>query len=130
MLKIYKNLKPYSLIIAVILVLIFLQVSSDLYLPTLMSDIVNKGIMGEDVSYIFKTGGLMLLVAAGGVVCAIFASFLGSRTAVGLGRILRNKVFNRVENFSLHEFDKFGASTLMTRTTNDIVQIQTVTILI
>jgi ATP-binding cassette subfamily B protein len=95
-----------------------------------MSDIVNNGIMSENVSYILKTGGFMLLIAGGGVICALIASFFGSKAAMGLGRILRSKIFHRVESFSLHEFDKFGSSTLITRTTNDIIQIQTVTILI
>ena len=130
MLKIYRNLKPYTFYLLGILVFQFFQAMANLYLPTLMSDITNNGIMKSDVPYIWRTGGWMLLVAAGGVVCAIFASFLGSRTAIGLGRILRNKIFRQVEGFSLHEFDKFGASTLITRTTNDIVQIQTTTILI
>ena len=130
MLKIYRNLKPFALSIFLILAFLFLQVMSDLYLPTLMSDIVNNGILQEDVGYIWKTGEFMLLIAAGGVLCAVLAGFLGARTAVGLGRILRNKIFRRVESFSLHEFDKFGSSTLITRTTNDIIQIQTVTIMI
>lgn len=130
MLKIYRNLKPYSFYLIGILVLQFLQVMANLYLPTLMSNITNNGIMMSDVPYILRTGGIMLLIAAGGVICAVFASFLGSKTSIGLGRILRNKIFRHVEGFSLHEFDKFGASTLITRTTNDIVQIQTVTILI
>lgn len=130
MLKIYKNLKPFTLSICAVLLFIFLQVISDLYLPTLMSDIVNNGILNEDISYIWQTGGFMLLIAAGGVLCAISASFLSARAALGLGRILRNKTFRQVEGFSLHEFDQFGSSTLITRTTNDIVQIQTVTILI
>ena len=130
MLKIYRNLKPFTLSLIFICILIFLQVMSDLYLPTLMSDIVNNGIMSENVSYILKTGGFMLLIAGGGVICALIASFFGSKAAMGLGRILRSKIFHRVESFSLHEFDKFGSSTLITRTTNDIIQIQTVTILI
>lgn len=130
MLKIYRNLKPYTVSIFMILFFLFLQVMSDLYLPTLMSDIVNNGIMTQDVGYIWRIGGFMLLVAAGGVICAVAAGFLGARVAVGLGRILRNKIFRRVENFSLHEFDRFGSSTLITRTTNDIIQIQTVTIMI
>lgn len=130
MLKIYKFLKPYAASVTAIIILVFIQVMSDLYLPTLMSDIVNKGILGENVSYIMRTGGLMLLVAAGGVACAVLSSLLGSRASIGLGRILRSKVFGRVESFSLSEFDKFGASTLITRTTNDIIQIQTTTILI
>ena len=130
MLKIYRYLKPFALSIFLILMFLFLQVMSDLYLPTLMSDIVNNGILKEDVGYIWRTGESMLLVAAGGVLCAVLAGFLGARTAVGLGRILRNGVFRRVESFSLHEFDRFGSSTLITRTTNDIIQIQTVTIMI
>ncbi|MDR3645365.1 MAG: ABC transporter transmembrane domain-containing protein, partial [Clostridia bacterium] len=130
MLKIYRNLKPFIWSLCGILILQFLQVMANLYLPTLMADITNNGIMKSDVPYIWRTGGTMLLIAAGGVVCAVFASFLGSRTSIGLGRILRNRVFRQVEGFSLHEFDKFGASTLITRTTNDIIQIQTVTIMI
>jgi ATP-binding cassette, subfamily B, multidrug efflux pump len=130
MLKIYRNLKPFILSLIGILIFQALQVMANLYLPTLMADITNNGIMKSDVPYIWRTGGIMLAIAAGGVVCAVCASFLGSRTSIGLGRILRNKIFRRVEGFSLHEFDKFGASTLITRTTNDIVQIQTVTILI
>ena len=130
MLKIYKNLKPFILYIVGILVFQTLQAMANLYLPTLMSDITNNGIMMFDVPYIWRTGGKMLLIAGGGVICAIFASFLGSRTAIGLGRILRNKIFRHVEGFSLHEFDQFGASTLITRTTNDIIQVQTTTILI
>ncbi|WP_326975244.1 ABC transporter ATP-binding protein [Caproicibacter sp. BJN0012] len=130
MLKIYRNLKPFAASIITILLLLFLQVMSDLYLPTLMSDIVNSGIMAGDIGYIWKTGEIMLLIAAGGVICAVAAGYLGSRVALGLGRNLRNQVFRRVENFSLHEFDKFGSSTLITRTTNDIIQIQTVTIMI
>ena len=130
MLKIYKNLKGYVPHICIIIVLIFVQVLTDLYLPTLMSDIVNTGIMKEDVNYILRMGGLMIGVAGIGIVCAVVAVMLGSRVAVGLGGILRSKIFRHVEKFSLHEFDKFGSSTLITRTTNDIIQIQTVTVLI
>jgi ATP-binding cassette subfamily B multidrug efflux pump len=130
MLKIYKNLKPFIFFLCGILVLQFLQVMANLYLPTLMANITNDGIMKSDIPYIWRTGGWMLLIAFGGVLCAVLASFMGSKTAIGLGRILRNKIFRHVEGFSLHEFDKFGASTLITRTTNDIIQIQTVTIMI
>lgn len=130
MLKIYKNLKGYVPHICLVLVLIFAQVLTDLYLPTLMSDIINDGVMKGDTGYIMHTGLLMIGVAGIGVGCAILASFVGSRVSIGLGSILRSKIFRHVEGFSLHEFDRFGASTLITRTTNDIVQIQTVTILI
>jgi ATP-binding cassette, subfamily B, multidrug efflux pump len=130
MLKLYKNLKPFTIPIVIVLVLVFLQSMANLYLPTLMGDIVNTGIMQGDTDYIWKTGGTMLLYVGGSVVAAIIASYFASRTAVGLGRNLRNKVFTTVESFSLHEFDKIGTSTLITRTTNDITQVQMVTVLI
>jgi ATP-binding cassette subfamily B protein len=72
----------------------------------------------------------MLLITAGGTICAIIGTYISSKVAVGLGRIIRNKVFDRVESYSLHEFDKIGTSTLITRTTNDITQVQTVTVII
>lgn len=130
MLKLFRYLKPYALSIAAVLVLIFFQTMADLYLPTLMSDIINKGVMNGDTGYILRTGGFMLLIAGGGVLFSIVASFLSSRAAAGFGRILRNNVFRRVESFSLHEFDKIGTATLITRTTNDITQLQLVTMLI
>jgi len=113
-----------------VFIFVFLQTLGDLYLPTLMSDIINKGVMQGDTDKILQTGGFMLLVAGAGVICAIIASLLSSKVAVGLGTILRSKVFRRVESFSLHEFDKIGTATLITRTTNDINQIQMVTIMI
>ncbi len=73
---------------------------------------------------------LCLLISAGGAICSVISAFLSSRTAVGLGRIIRNKLFTKVEGFSLHEFDKVGTATLITRTTNDVTQIQTVTVMI
>lgn len=130
MLKLYKYLKPYSAMVVGILVFVFLQTLGDLYLPTLMSDIINDGVMRGDTAKIMQIGILMLLIAGGGAICAVIASYLSSKTAVGLGTILRNKVFRRVESYSLHEFDKIGTATLITRTTNDINQIQMVTIMI
>lgn len=127
MIKIYRNLRPYLLQLVGILILQTVQVIANLYLPNLMSDITNYGILKDDVGYIWQTGGKMLLVSAIGVVSAIVSSYLASTTAMGLGKILRNRIFRRIEDFSLHEFDQFGASTLITRTTNDIVQIQFVT---
>lgn len=129
MLKLFRFLKPFWALIAGALVLIFAQTLADLYLPTLMSDIINKGVMNGDTNYIMKIGAFMLLVAGGGAIAAIIASFLSSKVALGFGRVLRNKVFKRVESYSLHEFDKIGTATLITRTTNDITQIQMVTVM-
>ena len=130
MLKLYRYLKPYTWFVVAVVTFVFLQTLSDLYLPTLMGDMINYGVMEGDSDYIMKTGGFMLLIAAAGTVCSIIASYLSSKTAVGLGTILRNNIFKRVESFSLHEFDTIGTATLITRTTNDINQIQQVTIMI
>ena len=130
MIKLYKFLKQYTLQITVVVVLLFLQVLSDLYLPTLMADIVDKGLANNDIGYIMKIGGFMLIVAAGGTFCAVVATYLSSKTAVGFGKILRAKIFAKVGSFSLHEFDKLGTATLITRTTNDVTQIQQVSVLI
>ena len=129
-LKLFKFLRPYTAMIAGALILLFLQTLSDLYLPTLMSDIINHGVMQGDTGKIMHIGGFMLLVAGGGALASIVASYLSSRAAVGLGTILRSKVFRRVESYSLHEFDKLGTATLITRTTNDINQVQMVTVMI
>lgn len=130
MIRLYKFLKPYTAMVIGVVFFVTLQSLGDLYLPTLMSDIINDGVMQGDTNKILHIGGIMLLVAAGGVICSIIASFLSGKSSSGLGAILRSKVFKRVESYSLHEFDKLGTATLITRTTNDITQIQTVTVLI
>ncbi|MBU3127192.1 ABC transporter ATP-binding protein [Clostridium tagluense] len=129
MIKLYRFLDKFTAQITAIVILIFFQVIANLYLPTLSSDIIDKGIANNDLNYIFKIGGLMILVSAGGVICSVVAGFLSSRTAVELGMIIRSKIFAKVEGFSLHEFDKIGTATLITRTTNDVTQIQQVTVM-
>ncbi|EHQ88888.1 ABC transporter ATP-binding protein [Desulfosporosinus youngiae] len=130
MVKLFRLLKPYTAYIFAIVALLFVQVMSDLYLPTLMADLVDIGIVNKDINYIIRIGSFMLLIAAGGTLCAIIAAFLSSKTAVGFGKIVREKLFSRVESFSLHEFDSFGTATLITRTTNDVTQIQNVSVMI
>src|SRR4051812_17492429 len=126
MIKLFRFLKLYRVAVAVVLMLIFLQTLSELYLPTLMADIVDKGVVREDIPFIIKIGGFMLLVTAAGAVFTIAASYLSSKVSVGFGKIVRSKVFSHVENFSLQEFDKIGTASLITRTTNDITQVQQV----
>lgn len=124
--KLLKYLRPYGSWIAAVLGLILLQSISELFLPTLLADIVDVGIVTGNTGYILRIGTIMLLVAAGGVLCAILASYLSSKIATGFGRDLRNMIFTKVEDFSLQEFDKIGTATLITRTTNDVTQIQQV----
>jgi len=128
--KLARFLKPFRLSLILVFILVFFQSLSELYLPTLMSDIVDIGVVQGDTSYIVGTGGIMLLVAAGGTICVIVASYLSSRAATGFGKILRRKVFTHVESYSLQEFDKIGTASLITRTTNDINQIQQVMIMV
>jgi len=130
MLKLFRFLKPYKTAILVIFILVFFQSMSDLFLPTLMSDIVNTGIINGDVHFILKTGGFMLGVALFGSICAILSSLLSSQVSMGLGRIIRSRLFEHVTNFSLHEFDIIGTPSLITRTTNDITQVQNVSMMI
>lgn len=129
MLRILKNLSVYKWIVVAVLGFVFLQSISDLYLPTLMSDIIDKGVVVGDISYIWKIGGLMLVVSAFGACASVFASYYSSKAAMGLGRDVRRKVFNHVEKFSLQEFDELGTASLITRTTNDITQVQQVVIM-
>jgi ATP-binding cassette subfamily B multidrug efflux pump len=129
MVKLFGNLKPYALTIAFVAVLVAAQTAAELFLPTLMADIVDTGIVNGDTTYILRTGGLMLLVALGGMVCALISTYFSAQASMGFGRDLRRKVFARVEGFSLHEFDIIGTPSLITRTTNDITQVQMFTMM-
>jgi len=130
MIKQAKFLKPFALLVGIVMLLLFVQSLAELYLPTLMADIVNIGIIDGDIPFIWRVGGFMLIVAAVSGICAVASSYLSAVIASGFGRNLRTLVFTRVESYSLHEFDKIGTSTLITRTTNDITQVQTVLIMI
>ncbi|HEY9594785.1 MAG TPA: ABC transporter permease, partial [Spirochaetia bacterium] len=129
MLKLWRNLRPYALAATIVVILVAAQAMAELYLPTLMSDIVDIGIVKGDTGYILRTGGVMLLIALGDMAAAIVTSLLSSRVGMGFGRDLRRKVFTRVEGFSLHEFDIIGTPSLITRTTNDITQVQMFTMM-
>ncbi len=130
MLKLFRYLGPYKISISLVFLLVFLQSLSDLYLPTLMSDIVDTGIMKGDTSYIIQIGLWMLAVALAGTIFSIGTSYLSAKVSMGFGKLLRSKVFTHVENFSLQEFDKIGTASLITRTTNDITQVQQVLVMI
>src|SRR3989304_9422911 len=130
MIKLLRLIKPYRISIALVSVLAFLQSLANLFLPTLMADIVDSGIVKGDTAYILRVGVIMLLITIGGTVCAVAGSFFSARIAIGFGKIIRQKIFPHVENFSLDEFDTFGTASLITRTTNDTTQVQQVIIMI
>ncbi|MGB7998889.1 MAG: ABC transporter ATP-binding protein [Anaerobacillus sp.] len=129
MLKLLKHLSVYKWMVTGVFVLIFIQSMSTLYLPTLMSDIIDKGVVVGDIPYIWKIGGFMLLVSAFGAIASVIASYYSSKAAMGLGRDVRRKLFYHIEKFSLQEFDEVGTASLITRTTNDITQVQQVVIM-
>ena len=124
MLKLFRLIRPYRGYVALVLVLALAQSIGSLLLPRLMSDIVDKGIVKGDQRAILQTGGLMLLVSVVATLCAIAVSYYSAKVATGFGRILRGAIFARVEHFSIHQFDRFGSASLVTRTTNDTTQVQ------
>ncbi|MBW8818981.1 MAG: ABC transporter ATP-binding protein [Streptomyces sp.] len=117
-------LRPYKKPIAILVLLQFLQTCATLYLPTLNAGIIDNGVVNGDTGYILSFGALMIGISLVQVVCNIGAVFYGARTASALGRDLRAAVFDRVQSFSAREVGQFGAPTLITRTTNDVQQVQ------
>ena len=128
MIKLMRLMKPYRWLLVLVVILAAAQALGNLYLPNLFADIVNNGIVKGDTGYIWRVGGLMLLVTLGGTLAAVVGIFFSSRVATGFGKIVRARLFTHVEQFSLHEFDTVSASSLITRTTNDTTQVQQVMI--
>jgi len=129
MIKLLRFLKPYRPILVLVVALAFAQAMANLYLPNLMADIVDNGIVKGDTGYIWRIGGIMMLVTIGGTVAAVVGIFFSSQVAVGLGKIIRARLFTHVEQFSLHEFDTVSTASLITRTTNDTTQVQQVMVI-
>lgn len=128
--KILKFLKPYVWLLILLVILTYLQVMANLQLPDYMAKIINQGIIAEDMGAIYQNGGIMLLITLGGSAAAIGVGYLASRIATGFARDVRRAVFQRVESFSIAEFNTFSTASLITRSTNDIQQVQMVTIMI
>ncbi|MFD8347983.1 ABC transporter ATP-binding protein [Streptomyces coelicoflavus] len=117
-------LRPYKKPIALLVTLQFLQTCASLYLPTLNAHIIDEGVVKGDSGYILSYGALMIGISLAQVVCNMGAVFYGARTAAALGRDVRGAVFDRVQSFSAREVGHFGAPSLITRTTNDVQQVQ------
>ena len=118
--------KPYTGYVIAVLLLQALSTAATLYLPSLNAKIIDRGVAQVDIDYIWRTGGIMLIVAFAQVIAAIAAIWFGSRTAMGLGRDLRSDIFRRVTRYSAEDMSNFGTATLITRGTNDVQQIQMV----
>ena len=122
--KLLAKLSPYKYFILFAILFLFTSSILDLTLPYLMSTIVNEGIPSGNVSFILETGLKMLAISILIMICSIASNYLTSKTAMSFGRDLRAEVFRKITNFSLHESDKVGVSSLITRNTNDIIQMQ------
>jgi ATP-binding cassette subfamily B multidrug efflux pump len=122
-------LRPYKKPLGLVLLLQLAQTLATLYLPTLNADIIDKGVVPHNTGYILKTGGFMLGITLVQIVCAVGAVYFGARVAMALGRDVRHGIFSRVQRFSDREVNHFGTPTLITRTTNDVQQVQMLAIM-
>ncbi len=122
--KLLEHLKPYWKQLILVMILLLVQAISNLYLPNLNAAIINNGIAKGNTKYILQTGGFMLLVTFLLAICSIASVYWGSKTAMSFGRDLRGELFRKVQSFSQTEVDQFGTPSLITRTTNDVQQVQ------
>jgi ATP-binding cassette, subfamily B, multidrug efflux pump len=117
-------MRPYRKWLAIVVVMQFLQTLAALYLPTLNADIIDYGVVKGDTGYIFGTGAIMLGIAFGQIAASLLAVYFGAKTAMAVGRDMRGALFDRVQAFSTREVGHFGTPSLITRTTNDVQQVQ------
>ncbi|HEV2343922.1 MAG TPA: ABC transporter ATP-binding protein [Actinocrinis sp.] len=122
-------LRPYARPLTVIVTLQLASTIATLYLPTLNADIIDNGVVKGDTGYIMTVGALMLGISLGQICCSIGAVYFSARTAMAVGRDIRAAVFTRVQDFSAREVGRFGAPSLITRTTNDVQQVQMLALL-
>ena len=130
MTRLMKYAEPYIGMIILAIMLLFGQAMCDLALPDFMSDIVNTGITNGDTMFIIKSGLQMLGISLLSALCTVSVGFIASKIAAGSSQSMRIDLFEKVQNFSNGEFDKFSTSSLITRTTNDITQIQTLVVML
>lgn len=116
--------------VAIGTIFLIVQVSTDLILPNITSDIINKGVAKSDISYIWNSGYKMLIVSLVGIVAAAVNVYFASTQAQKMGNKIRNDLFKKVSFLSNYEFEKFGDASLITRTTNDVIQIQNVMVMV
>jgi ATP-binding cassette subfamily B multidrug efflux pump len=122
-------LRPYRRTVWLVVWLQLVQTLATLYLPSLNADIIDNGVVKGDTGYIIHLGGMMLAVTLVQIVCSVGGVYLGARTAMSVGRDVRAAVFHRVHDFSAREVGHFGTPSLITRTTNDVQQVQMLALL-
>ena len=130
MFALFRLARPYRGRVGLILLLALIQSMANLFLPRLMGEVVDHGIVTGDTAAIVRAGALMLLMALGATACAVAGSYHSAQVATGLGRIVRGEVFSRVARYSVHQFAERGSASLVTRTTNDTAQVQQMLIML
>lgn len=123
-------LRPYWPSLLAVLALKVVETIAALSLPTLNADIINDGVVAGDTDRIWVLGGQMLAITALQGVSAVIGTYLAAKASMGLGRAMRADVFNHVQRFNTEEVSRFGAPSLVTRSTNDVQQIQMVVFMI
>ncbi|PRB70392.1 ABC transporter ATP-binding protein [Arthrobacter sp. MYb213] len=126
---ILRHSKPYAGWITAVVILQLATTIATLYLPSLNAKIIDVGVVEADIGYIWRTGGIMLVVAFVQIITAIGAVYFGAKTSMSIGRDIRQSVFVKVSTFSAQDVNKFGAATLITRGTNDVQQVQMLTLM-
>ncbi|MBQ8917505.1 MAG: ABC transporter ATP-binding protein [Oscillospiraceae bacterium] len=126
MLKLFKRLKKYIWMVLGDMLAVGCNVFTMMYLPKYMSSIVDEGVLVGNIEHIVTVGLKMLLISLMGAAAMVASSYLSARASMGFSRDLRRDVFKKAESFSLAEFDRFGAASMLTRTTNDITQLEMV----
>lgn len=119
-----RYVRPYRSLVAVVVMLQIISTLAALYLPTVNAAIIDDGVAQGDTHTITRLGMVMLAVTLVQITCSIGAVYFGSRTGMGFGRDMRSALFHHITGFSAEESSRFGASTLLTRTTNDVQQLQ------
>jgi ATP-binding cassette subfamily B multidrug efflux pump len=119
-----RYLAPYKVFLGLVVLFQLIGTLANLYLPSLNARIIDDGVAKADIDFIWRTGGIMLLISLVQVVCTIIAVYFGARTAMAYGRDVRSAIFDRVLTFSAREVNHFGAPSLITRNTNDVQQVQ------
>lgn len=124
MIRVSQFFKQYKCITAAVVLLMFVQTLGTLYIPTLMSDIVNNGIINNDLPYIYRTGGMMMVTALATAAVSVLGALLASKVSARWGRDIRTELFGRIQEFSVRDFNRYGAASMITRSTNDVAQLQ------
>ncbi|HEY9291683.1 MAG TPA: ABC transporter permease, partial [Microlunatus sp.] len=119
-----RYLAPYKVFLGLVVLFQLIGTLANLYLPSLNAKIIDDGVAKADIDYIWRTGGVMLVISLLQVLCTITAVYFGARTAMAYGRDVRSAIFDRVLTFSAREVNHFGAPSLITRNTNDVQQVQ------